>query len=297
MRRATGFTVRGLMRASVLSVVVGALAPASVLAQQTPAPPPVDPQAAVPPPEPPAPIKRVTFSGAVDFANAYMFRGIFQEDEGLVIQPFADLAVALSENATVNLGTWNSLHTGPSGADHPDRDAWYEADLYASITFIAGKWKPGVLWTSYTSPNDAFASVHEIAVSLAYDDSGSTVPFSPKVLVAFELDGQADGGSNEGIYIELGARPTFPLIPSDSHPLTLAVPLKLGLSGNDYYEGVGGSDTFGYFDLGFIASVPLGGGWDIHGGVDILFLGGNMEALNGGENVKPVALIGIGLVF
>jgi hypothetical protein len=256
------------------------------------------------PAEPPGGTKRVTFSASIDFSNAYFFRGIRQEDDGLVNQPYADLGAVLYEsdgalkNVTANFGTWNSFHSGPTGADHPDRSFGYETDFYAGATFTVGTWKPGVLYTAYTSPNDAFNTVHEIALSLGYDDSASAIPFSPKLLVAFELEGQADGGADEGIYVELSARPVFKL---GSTAATLAVPLKLGLSGSDYYEGPGGSDAYGYVDVGAIVSVPLSfipaGSWDIHGGADVLFLGETLETFNGGDAVQPVALIGIGLVF
>ena len=41
------------------------------------------------------------------------------------------------------------------------------------MTFTGRKLKPGALYTAYTSPNDVFATVHELAGVLAYDDSGA----------------------------------------------------------------------------------------------------------------------------
>ena len=256
-----------------------------------------------PAPDPPAP-KPVTLTLGADFPTAYMFRGIFQEDQGFIMQPFVDVGIAAAPGLTINAGLWNSFHSGPSGSDHEggDRSAWYELDFYASATFQVGKVKPGVLYTSYTSPNDAFATVQELAVVLAFDDSGNTVPLNPKAILAFELDGQADGGSSKGTYLELGVRPVVPLAPHDKYPLTLAIPAKMGLSLNDYYEGANGSDTFGYFDLGGILSVPLAfmngkTTWEIHGGLDVLWLGENMKALNGGDGVKAVGTIGFSMIF
>ena len=258
--------------------------------------------AAQPAPDPPAP-KPVTLTVGADFPTAYMFRGIFQEDQGFIMQPFVDVGIAAAPGLTINAGLWNSVHSGPSGSDNEDgRGAWYEMDFYASATFQVGKVKPGVLYTSYTSPNDAFNTVQEIAAVLAFDDSGNKVPLNPKAILAFELDGQADGGSSKGTYLELGVRPVFPLAAHDKYPLTLAVPAKFGLSLNDYYEGVNGSEGFGYFDLGGILSVPLAfmngkTTWEIHGGVDILWLGGNMKALNGGDGVKAVGVIGFSMIY
>jgi Bacterial protein of unknown function (Gcw_chp) len=258
--------------------------------------------AAQPAPDPPAP-KPVTLTVGADFPTAYMFRGIFQEDQGFIMQPFVDVGIAAAPGLTINAGLWNSVHSGPSGSDNEDgRGAWYELDFYASATFQVGKVKPGVLYTSYTSPNDAFNTVQEIAAVLAFDDSGNKVPLNPKAILAFELDGQGDGGSSKGTYLELGVRPVFPLAAHDRYPLTLAVPAKFGLSLNDYYEGPDDSDGFGYFDLGGILSVPLAfmngkTTWEIHGGVDILWLGDNMKALNGGDGVKAVGVIGFSMIY
>ena len=263
-----------------------------------------------------APAKPVTLTAGVDFLSAYLFRGIFQEDSGLIAPPYADVGVSVYsgegalKSVTLNGGIWNSLHSGPSGSGHDaiDRSAWYEADYYGSVTFQVGQWKPGALYTSYTSPNDAFGTVHELAGVLAYDDSGSAFPLNPKAIVAYELKGQADGGGgledggNKGTYFEFGVRPVVPMSAHPRYPVSLAIPAKIGLSLNDYYEGSTGSNRFGYFDLGGIISVPLAfmngrSSWDLHGGVDVLWLGDNMQILNGGDRVKPVFSIGVGVVY
>ena len=41
------------------------------------------------------PPKRLTLTAGADFPTAYMFRGIFQEDEGFIFQPWVDLGIAL----------------------------------------------------------------------------------------------------------------------------------------------------------------------------------------------------------
>ena len=163
----------------------------------------------------------MTTAAGFDFASAYMFRGIYQEDKGVIVPPFVDVGIAVYQgngtlsSVTVNGGWWNSLHSGPSGNEGRD-NPWYEADYYGSVTFTMGKWKPGALFTSYTSPNDAFKTVNELAGVLAYDDSGSAFPLSPKVVLAFELEGQADGGPKKGTYLELGVRPVVKLIDAPS---------------------------------------------------------------------------------
>jgi len=250
-------------------------------------------QPAAPEPE----TKRFTATGGVDFMTAYVFRGIYQEDSGTIMPPYIDLGIALGKGVSLNVGNWNSIHSGPSG--HSGKgNAWYEADYYGSVTFTAGKLKPGVLFTSYTSPNDAFGTVHELAGVLAYDDSGSAFPLSPKVIVGTELKGQADGGEGRGTYLELGIRPAVKAAPA----LTFYLPVKVGMSLHDYYEGPTGSNRFGYFDTGVIASVPIGflsgtGSWEAHAGVDFLWFGDNMKLLNSGDGFKPVGVFGVSFTY
>ena len=94
---------------------------------------------------PAPPPKNWTFTAGVDFPTAYVFRGIMQEKEGFIAQPFVDLGVSLGSGVSLNVGNWDSLHSGPTGT-------FYEADYYGALNFTAGKLKPGVLFTSYTEP-------------------------------------------------------------------------------------------------------------------------------------------------
>lgn len=276
--------VTGALSALGFAAVLSTSAAAQTGPVTTPAQPPATPPAAV---EAAAGGKRLTFTTGIDFTSAYFFRGIRQHSGGTIMQPYADLGIALGRGVSANVGGWDSVHSTAAAGN------WYESDYYGSMTFTAGKLKPGVLYTSYTSPADSFATVKELAGVLAVDDSASAFPLSPKAVVAFELgDGQADGGSEKGTYLELGIRPGIKLAPK----LTLFIPVKTGLSLNKYYEGAVGDDTFGYFDTGLQLSVPAvsgrAGTLEVHGGVDFYRLGDSMRALNGGDAFKPIGLVG-----
>ena len=75
----------------------------------------------------------ITISGAVDFTNAYLFRGIRQEDEGMIMWPYLDVGINLYngegslKSFGVNFGTWNSLHGGGDSGTNNSRNAklWY----------------------------------------------------------------------------------------------------------------------------------------------------------------------------
>lgn len=252
---------------------------------------------------------RLAFTGNFDVASAYVFRGIRQDDEGFIGWPMADVGVTLSEGdgavrkVAVNFGTWNSLHSGPTGSDGPSEKLWYESDFYAGLTVgLGGGFSVGTIYTAYTSPNSAFGTVKEIAVKLAMNDAEAlgSYALSPYALIAFELDGQADGGDHTGQYLELGIAPALPVV---ENALTLAFPVKLGLSLSDYYEGPSSDDTFGYLDTGVVATVPLRfipmrfGSWNVHGGVSLLTFGANPEMVNNGDGTKVVGSFGVGLAY
>ena len=253
----------------------------------------------------------LTFTGSMDFLNTYMFRGIRQDDTKVIMWPALDLGLAAYsgdgglKSVGVNVGSWNSLHTGAAGAKGPSGKLWYEGDFYASLGLgFGGGVSLGTTYTAYTSPNNMFSTVKEIAFKLAVDDSaflgkGALKPYG---LVAYELDtapglGQADAGQNAGTYLELGVAPGWA---ADAASLTF--PVKVGLSLNDYYELNGVDNKFGYMSVGGMVTVPLGsttnfGAWNIHGGVEFQALGDTTKAINGGDAQKVIGSIGVGLSY
>ena len=121
--------------------------------------------------------------------------------------------------------------------------------------------------------------------------------------------GQTFGGK-KGTYLELGVGPSFPL---GKDVATLAVPVKLGLGLSNYYEQLNTdnsitSDEFGFFDVGGLVTFPLKGvpssfgSWNVHAGLDLLFLGDMTKNLHRGadgndSSTKAVFLFGIGLTY
>jgi hypothetical protein len=261
---------------------------------------------------------RISISGGVDFPTDYYFRGIVQETEDTIMQPYFNLAFKLYEadqgvltgiNATA--GIWNSLHWGPTGTkgNVGDPHNWYEADVVGGLSAVFFKdLTLSATYTAYTSPNGFFNTVQEIALGVSYNDSGllGTFALNPSVLVAFETKGQADAGSDEGVYMQLGLAPGVTFFEKTTYPLSVTFPLTLGLSLGDYYEriGVGGSDdTFGYFDMGVNLAVPLAfvppsfGSWQLKASLHGLFLGENVRAANGGDGKEVIGTLGIAFSY
>ncbi len=263
----------------------------------------------------------LTFTGGVDFPTIYFFRGIRQEiDPKLTMWPYGDLGIALFsgdgaiKSVGVNVGVWNSLHTGSSGSNEDAGGpgyAHYEEDFYTTLNLgFGGGYTLGATYMALTSPNGVFNTVKEFQLKVS-----KTHMLAPYAFLAWELtdDGQADAGSHKGTYLELGVAPGFPLM---ENGLTLAIPVKLGLGLSDYYEAPTGDNydgttenhSFGFFDVGGLLTLPLKGipskfgAWNIHGGVDVLFLGHgtkffNINSEDERKGNKVIGLFGIGVGY
>ena len=280
-------------------------APATGAEQQTPSgstalPQPVDPNPGA-----------LSLTGGIDFLNRYMFRGIRQHSTGIAAWPWADLGIAAYagesglKSVGVNVGTWNSQHTGDTGMHGPSTKLWYESDFYATLGFgFGGGVSLGTTYTAYTSPNNTFSSVKELMVKLAVDDSArlGKAAIKPYALVARELDtapglGQADGGEQPGTYLEVGIAPGY-----TGSRASVAVPVKAGFSLGNYYELAGVDHPFGFLSVAGVVTVPLGsttkfGGWNVHGGVELQKLGDATASFNGGERSRLIGSIGIGFSY
>lgn len=257
----------------------------------------------------------VSLSAGMDWTTAYFFRGILQEDSGLILQPYGEIGFTLFEgtpqlgNVALTIGLWNSLHEGPTGTGGATSDprVWYEADFYTKVGWsFAEHFNAAILYTAYMSPNSSFSTVEELALSLGFDDSSFLGPFSvqPSVLLAWEVAGQADGGDHRGIYLQLGLTPTYTFAEKSRYPVTLSLPLLVGLSLDDYYEfGTGDDDTFGYFQGGVSASVPLAfipaayGAWSVRGAVTVLVLGDNLRAVNNDDRTQVIGTLGVAFSY
>jgi hypothetical protein len=298
------YGVRRSALAVVAAVSVMVLTSASAFAQE----------AAAKDPNPGA----MTLTGSVDVLNQYMFRGIRQNGTGIAAWPAMDVGISVYsgegglKSAGINFGTWNSLNTGDTGADSDESGLgcacgklWYESDFYASLGLgFGGGTSLTTTYTAYTSPNNGFSTVKEVMFKLAVDDSSKLGKGAVKPYIAIAQEfgsepgiGQADGGDNAGTYVEIGVAPGYA-----ASKASIAFPIKVGLSANDYYELAGEDNKFGYFSIAGLVTVPLGGlsnfgSWNIHGGVEYQALGDTTEFFNGGESNQVIWSIGLGFSY
>jgi hypothetical protein len=262
---------------------------------------------------------RIAISAGIDLTTDYHFRGIKQETAGYIIQPYGDLTFKLWDgvpvfgNLALTIGTWNSLHGGPTGTDGPNADPkmWYESDFYTKVGWTMFEdFTAGIIYTAYMSPNDFFQTVQELAFGLSFNDSKYSgklldgFALNPSVLVAFEVKGQADAGAHKGVYMQLGLTPSYTFYAKGTYPLTVSTPLLAGLSLDDYYEfGTGNDTTFGYFQGGIGLAVPLAfipssfGSWQIKTGVNFLRVNGNLRDVNSRDRNEIIGTVGIAFTY
>jgi uncharacterized protein (TIGR02001 family) len=253
---------------------------------------------------------RLHFSADLTVTNQYFFRGILQEHEGFIAQPSAELGIDLIQNTDFTLtgivGVWNSFHDQATGSTTDDDivSKWYEFDFYAGVSATLGRFGLSATYTAYTSPNDAFSSIEELIFTLAYDDSGhfGAVSFQPYVTVAFETEGQADGGSGLGTFLAVGIEPNYTFESTPVGPVTLSLPLEAGFSLNDYYEGTDGDESFGYLSVGPAVNIdidqPAGfGDWSLHAAATFLLLGDSAKEFNNEGDQEWILSAGIAVEF
>jgi hypothetical protein len=146
-----GRASRSARGAVTLATLLGLAVAGPAWAQTTPpATTPAVPTAPAPETKPAEEAKgpntgRLSISAGVDWTSAYFFRGIKQETEDLILQPYGELSIKLVDQAgaltalSLTGGFWNSLHTGPTGSDSltaSDPEVWYEFDGYVQLSAV-----------------------------------------------------------------------------------------------------------------------------------------------------------------
>jgi hypothetical protein len=242
----------------------------------------------------------------LDFTNAYFYRGIRQQDRGLIVQPAARITTHLMDDAELKLdgfiGTWNSFGSNGGTQTGTLVRYWYESDLYAGFTLSHGILSLSTSYTFLTSPSDAFQTVQELGFTLSLDDSEWMREWALKPYATLAIETGSNGsdgpGLGNGVYLELGIAPGFAFEVGKT-PITLTFPASVGLSLSDYYQDAGGGDeTFGFAQIGAKASIPLGepghfGAWTLNAGVSLLLLGDNTKAFNNGDDTEVIGSIGL----
>lgn len=248
----------------------------------------------------------ITGDLGVNVVSQYATRAVFLENQGGIIQPYADLYFKLYEGegflnkVSLNLGIWNSFHSrktdagAASGAGSSSTRSWYEFDFTPGFSFTFAKnftFSPS--YYMFLSPNDGFNTFQGLNLALTYDTT-DLIGFNlaPKVQVLFELENKAGTGADEGIYYEVGIAPSFPI---GSTGLTVTVPITAGFGSNDFYGSFDSStgrvedEAFGFVSAGVTVSYALAfipecyGKWTASAGYTYYYLGDGTSDFNTAE--------------
>jgi hypothetical protein len=261
---------------------------------------------------------KISLSGGFDFVTAYVFRGIMQERDGLIWQPYLTVTGNLYSVEDYDLGrdgpvssfslfggTWNSLQSAQTGASDNNK-VFYETDWYGGANVgLFNKAVAGVSYVAYTSPSNAFDTTQEVDLNLSLDDSDWLGAFAlyPSAVFAYEMVGKALG-TESGSYFQFGIRPTWEAIKSETYPVTLAFPIVTGISLNDYYETNGHNDeTWGFTSFGLVGSVPLAfmgenyGSWSATMSGTVYQFNSNLKNINDGDTPWVVGQAGIAVSY
>jgi hypothetical protein len=308
-----------------------ALAPAFAFAQPAPEAQPGQPQPIQD--EVPDPANSLSLNGAFTntLTTAYITRGVLLENQGIIYQNVGELYFKLLDEpdaavskGTIIVGMFNSVHDEKTDAGLAEVDPdtgepafrrnvsnWYEFDWWAggSIDF-AGAFNLSLLYQEFHSPNGGFGLCRNVQAKLSYNDAelwGDDGGFAlkPYGIVFVELDGKAGTGPDEGIYVELGVGPSFALTEGGDYPLTLSIPVSVGLGFNDFYED---DELFGYASAGVVLSAPLAfippefGAWTASVGGYYYYYGEGVDDFNQANDKEDsdgifVGTVGIGLSF
>lgn len=240
-----------------------------------------------------------------DFTTHYYFRGILQENDGLIWQPSLSVAWkvysadrGVLQGVSLGIGTWQSVHEEKTLAAGNGPDVWYEADVYPSLTLAwGGGITTGATYYFYTSPNGAFSTVEELNLTLAFDDSPYLDAFAlhPSLTFVIETKGTSfqdflginGRGHDRGSLAVLAIAPSFGTsFLSNDYPLTFTFPVTLTLSLDDYYKHADSNDTFGFATVGANVNIPLAfipaeyGSWSVTNGINVFFLNDALEQVN-----------------
>ncbi|NJL31361.1 MAG: hypothetical protein HC898_06870 [Phycisphaerales bacterium] len=264
---------------------------------------------------------KVSVTLGVDWVTQYFFRGINQNNNGIIIQPYADLGFLLWEgdgpinSVSANIGLWGSFVDNHSpSALFGTPNTFQELDLYAGVSVgFLDDFKLSVVYQNYKYPDlGGRTQTQELILKLAYDDSELMGPFTmnPYVLYAVEIDDTVGAGNaiagDEGQYAELGIAPSMTIFESEDYPITLTLPMAAGFSIDGYYvdNTFGDNELWGFVSVGAMFSTPLSfipadyGSWTLTAGPQVLFLNG--DANNGmvnGSDVVFLAKMGISMAY
>jgi len=258
------------------------------------APPPADDASSLP----------VMFSGGLDFASAYYFRGYLQADHGPIVQPYLNIFTTqtVQEDLVIRpyVSMFNSTHYAANNR---------MADMSDVMVGAVTNWKGFAIdsrYAFYTMSPEMRTPVHELGAKVSYNiltrwqDYESLKPFAVRPFFGIYGDYIPEQDTVQ-VFMNVGIEPSWRFEVAGTK-VGLGLPIDWGLGGNGYYFNADGSNAaYGYFGSGLTASVALPvpevcGKWFINTSIQYLHLAADSVQVAGEEH-NDVAIGKIGLSF
>jgi hypothetical protein len=252
-----------------------------------------------------APDSPLSVTGGVDFRNQYFFRGYNYVSSGLIAQPYLNVGYTVYKDhhfsVTPHGGVWLDL-TEQEAPDPPVHVMELRGDVGVAVE--VNKFVFDFQYVYYSSPGNAFGESQEIGVDVRYDDRDCwrnrpvLSGLNPSVSIFRELKDNRDDDLNT--YVGLGLEPALKSFPVGRVPVTVSFPVTVGGSYDGYYQDSDGhNSTFGYWEVGVRAALPLGRSaygmsWSIDAEVDYVnLMARSARAANGFDDSDVVFRIGL----
>jgi hypothetical protein len=258
-------------------------------------PPPADDAASFP----------LMYSGGLDFASAYYFRGYLQADHGVIAQPYLNIFTTktVQEGLVVSpyISLFNSTHFAPN-----NRMADMSDVMLGAVTMWNG-FSIDSRYAYYTMSPLMREPVHELGTKVSYNilapfEVEPLKPFAVKPFVGVYGEFIPEQDTTQ-LFVNLGVEPTWRFEVGGTK-VGLGLPTEWGLGGNRYYFNSDGSNAaLGYFSTSLTASVELPvperfGLWFLNTSVQYLHLSADsVQAANNNDNDVCIGKIGLSFVY
>jgi hypothetical protein len=162
------------------------------------------------------------------------------------------ISAAVADNLSVYLNTWTDINN-----NLPDTIGGniQEIDVNIGATYTMEDWSFTLAHGTWIYGGDE-EKIVDFIVAYADGDKitkGAGFSLNPNLVVHWRYDEGAAAGDT-GLAVVPGVKPTFTFSADSKYPISLGVPVTLGLFTDDFHGGDGG---YGFFSAGAVASIPL----------------------------------------
>lgn len=212
------------------------------------------------------------FSGiyALDLKSDYISYGVVIQDQGATIQSLLSLRYSLFDkvldgqpesfvnNITGFISTWADFSTDKNlSSPNSSYRNFTELDLITGVSFtFADRYNITTLATAYNSPAGAYGQGAYLKAELSYNDRGligKNFALLPQLTLLYTIPWDSNLGLNpDALLVEPGITPSYTFGADTTFPVTLGLPMRVGL-GNKFYDG----ETYGFFSIGPQVTLPI----------------------------------------